>query len=229
VKLQFQNRTYNDLREFSGLRIWQKPNILDTYAIGADVAEGVGGDASVACVVNCNSGMHIATYWSNSVDIDTFSSELYKLGSWYNKAFLCIEANNTGNGVIALLGGAVGALTYPNLYRRMEYNEYTQRKMKTIGFRTMSNTKPRLLGNLNAALKSGDLVTYDKDTIQELSSFVRDSKTGRLAAKGNAHDDRVMALALAWEQARLLRDGLKYSSGNSLPAREYDPMTGFPL
>lgn len=229
MKLTFQNRTYHDLRQFSGLRVWQKPKPTGTYAIGADVAEGVGGDASVASVIDCDAGMHIATYWSNGVDIDTFANELYKLGTWYNKAFMCVEANNTGNGVISLLGGSVGSLCYPHLYRRIEYNEYTQKRTKVIGYRTTSSNKSRLIANLNSALKLGDLVTYDKDTIQELSSFVRDPKNGRMAAQGNAHDDRVMALALGWEQARLIREGISQTKQAKQITTKYDPMTGFPI
>lgn len=228
MKLKFYSREHSKLKDFCGYQIWHKPKPTGVYAIGVDVAEGVGGDASCASVIDCDNGMHVATYWSNGVDLDTYSSELYKLGSWYNKAFICIEQNNHGNGVIALMGGSLGALSYPNLYKRIVYNEYNQRKEKSIGFRTTSSTKPRIIENLKSALKQGELMTLDKYTILELSSFVRDQKTGRMGAKGKAKDDRVMALALAWEQARLIRESTKDSYLTNSPTIQYDPMTGFP-
>ncbi len=228
MKLEFKNRSHGELRKYCGYQIWEKPKPTSVYAIGVDVAEGVGGDASVASVINCGTGLHVASYWSNAVDVDTYAAELFKLGTYYNKAFLCIESNNHGHAIIALLGGAVGSLAYHNLYRRISYDEYTQERSKKIGFKTSATTKPRLIENLKSALKTGEVITKDRLTIQELGSFVRDAKTGRLGAKGKAHDDRVMALALAWEQTRLLKDTLPSNTMNA-PQMYYDPQTGFPI
>lgn len=229
MQINFVNRECKNLRDYCGYRIWQKPKPTGVYAIGADVAEGVGGDASCACVVDCNTGSHVATYWSNIIDIDNYSAELFKLGSYYNKAFICIEANNHGHGVIALMGGSAGSLAYPNLYKRIEYNEYTQKRGKIIGFKTTQSSKPRLVENLKAAIRTGETATQDRYSIQELGNFVRDDKTGRLGAKGNAHDDRVMAYALAWEQAKLIKEGMMMTQQVSASRIQYDPSTGFPM
>src|SRR5690242_6316303 len=195
MQIKFIPRDHGDLKTWCGLRIWQKPKDFHVYSIGVDVAEGVNGDASCAQVIDCNNGMHVASYWSNSVDIDTYSADLYRLGMFFNKATLCIEQNNHGNGVIAHLGGSAGGLAYPNLYKRKTYDEFTQKHTKTIGFKTTSATKPRLISNLTAAFRDGQTITFDKHTILELTNFVRDIKTGRMNAGGNAKDDRVMAYA----------------------------------
>lgn len=229
MKLKLISRDCKNLRDFCGLRVWQKPKEGSAYALGVDVAEGVGGDASCISVIDCGTGMHVASYWNNLIDTDNFAVEIYKLGNWYNRGFICIEANNHGHAVISQLGGSLGGLAYPNLYKRITYNEYTQKRTKTIGFDTKPSTKPFLIENLKSALKMGDLVTFDRYTIQELGSFVRDVKTGRLSAQGNSKDDRVMALALAWEQARLIRDGQKVTHEKDLPSLKFDPHTGFPL
>lgn len=229
MKILFQPRDFKNLRDFCGLRVWQKPKDFDVYAIGVDVAEGIGGDASVASVINCTTGLHVATYWSNTIDVDNYTVDLVKLGNWYNKAYINPECNNHGHAVISLLGGSVGSFAYPNLYRRYEMDAYTAKRTKVIGYKTTRQTKPRLIENLKSAFKCGDLYTYDRYTIQELGCFVRDERNGALSAKGNAHDDRVMALALAWEQARLLRDGLVESKTSSSINQKYDPMTGFPM
>ena len=218
-----------ELKKFCGYRLWKKPSNMGLYAIGADVAEGVGGDASCMAVVDCATGMHVCTYWSNMVDMDNFSAEIFKTGSWFNKAAVCIEVNNHGRAVVALLGGAVGSLAYPNLYKRITYNEFTAKKEKTIGFYTGPQTKPRLIENFKSALKSGEFVTQDRELIQELSSFIKDQKTGKMGAKGKAHDDRVMAAALAWEQARIIRANLEATDQDDAPVVEYDKMTGFPI
>lgn len=229
MRLKLVSRDCKNLRDFCGLRVWQKPKEGSVYAIGVDVAEGVGGDASCISVIDCGTGLHVASYWSNLIDTDNFAVEIYKLGHWYNRASVCIEANNHGHSVISNLSGVVGGLAYPNLYKRIKYNEFTQKKTKVIGFDSKDNTKPFLIENLKSALKMGDLISFDRYTIQEFGSFVKDVKTGRLAAKGNSKDDRVMAIALAWEQARLIREGQKTTNESQLPTMQFDPQTGFPL
>ena len=229
MKLKLISRDCKNLRDFCGLRVWQKPKEGSAYAIGVDVAEGVGGDASCISVVDCGTGLHVASYWNNLIDTDNFAVEIYKLGHWYNRAFICIEANNHGHAVISNLSGTVGGFAYPNLYKRIKYDEYTQKKGKVIGFESTRQMKTHIIENLKSALKMGDLITFDRYTIQELGSFVCDFKTGRLSAQGNSKDDRVMALALAWEQARLIRDGQKITNDRDLPSLKFDPHTGFPM
>ena len=231
MKIDFIDRDYKDLKDYCGYRIWEKPKATSVYAIGVDVAEGVGRDASCAHVLNCTTGFLAATYWSNLVDVDNYAAELFKFGTYYNKANMCIEANNHGSAVIALMGGAVGGLAYPNLYKRIVFDEYTQKRGKQIGFKTTQSTKPRIVENLKAALRDGELVLRCKHTIQELGSFIIDERTGRVGAGGSAKDDRVMALALAWEQARLIKENEKYTSEGSQDSVNitYDPSTGFPI
>lgn len=229
MKIKLQQRELLKAEDFCGVKIWHKPKPLDIYAIGADVAEGVGKDASCAQVLNTRTGVVVAQYWSNVTDIDTYASDLFKLGHYYNKAQICIEANNHGHAIIALMGGAVGGLYYPNLYKRIVFDEYTQKKTKQIGFKTTSSTKPRIIENLKSALRDGDLIVQDKYTILELSNFVRDSKTGRMAAGGNSRDDRVMALALAWEQARILIENKNLTRQSETISQTFDPVSGFPI
>lgn len=228
-RVKFQARDYNpaNLKVFCGLRMWAKPKEGRRYAIGADVAEGVGKDASVAQVIDVDNGDTVAVYWSNTIDVDNYAAELVKMGKFYNMAYICVEQNNHGNGVIAHLGGS--GLRYPKLYRRVVLDEYTTKRTKVIGFKTTQNSKPRIIENLKSALRDGDLTTQDKHTIQELNSFVRDERTGRMAGKGTTKDDRVMAFALAWEQARVLRMINKEVEYRGEVHQAYDPSTGFPI
>jgi len=65
-----------------------------------------------------------------------------------------------------------------------------------------------------------------------MSAFVRDNRTGRMGAKGSSHDDRVMSLALAYEQVRIIKEGIKeggFGGDTSAYRVEYDPATGFPI
>ncbi len=197
------------------------------YALGVDVAEGVAQDASCIIVIDVTKGLHVATFWDNLIDVDNFAVEIYKAGNFYNKAAVCVESNNHGKAVLSLLGGAVGGFAYSNLYRRYEFDSYRQVRTKTLGFLTNSQTKPRIIENLKSALKTGEILTHDKSLILELSAFIRDER-GRLGSKGSDHDDRVMAFALAWEQARLLIENRKITQQYESRPQSYDPNTGFP-
>jgi hypothetical protein len=228
LQFEFKQREALNPDKWRGYRIWVKPKNFHVYAIGADVAEGVGRDASVAQVIDCNTGELVCNYWNDTADIDNFSAELFKLGHYYLRAHICIEQNNHGNGVIAHMGAAHGGLAYPNLYRRYVLDEYTQKRTRKIGFKTNQQTKPPIIENLKSALRDGELISYDRLTNLELMNFVRDER-GRMAAAGNAKDDRVMALALAWEQARILRDNQQHTRKSESFTQEYDPSTGFPI
>ena len=232
MKIEFEPRLFKGKdEEFMGWRIFLNPKATHSYAIGVDVAEGKGKDASCAQVVDCNTGVLVANYWSPAIDEDNFAAEIYKAGYFYNKARVIIEENNSGHAVITNLSGVYSnSLRYPYLYKRYEYSEYTKKKTKIIGWRTTGSNKSNLIANLKAALRDGDLQVYDKFTISELSTFVRDEKTGKLGAKGVARDDRIMSLALAWEQVLVSRISLDNSKPSSFEHyQEYDPATGFPI
>ena len=229
MRIEFKEREVKNLKDFCGWRIWEKPKSIHQYAIGADVAEGVGGDASCAQVIDCETGKHIASFWHNLIDTDNYAAELVKAGKWYNNAYINIECNNHGAGVIALMGASVRGLAYPNLYMRYSFDEYMQQQSKVIGFKTTQATKPRLIENLKSALRDGELTTHDKATIQELNTFVRDERTGRMGAQGSSKDDRVMSLALAWEQCLQLIENQNTDSVEPSYQPKYDEMTGFPI
>lgn len=213
----------------NGLRIWIKPKPTEQYVLGVDTAEGVNADASCIQVISVDSGQHVASYWNNAVDVDSFAAEVYKLGMYYNKGWIIPEINNHGYALVSHLSGAIGGLSYPNLYKRVTFDEFTQKRSKTIGFKTTSQTKPRLIENLKAAFRDGELITFDKHTLMELGSYLIDKKSGRMGAKGSAHDDRVIALALAWEQARQLKESIALTQNSYRQIQRYDPSTGFPL
>ncbi len=229
MKIEFKPRDIPNKNNVTALRIWEKPKPTLLYAIGVDISEGVNQDASVAQVICVNKGLLVANFWTNTLDTDTFASEIYKLGMFYNKAHMCIESNNHGHAVISNLTMGTNGLRYPNLYKRVGYDEYTQKKTDTIGFKTTSNTKPRLIENLKAALRDGELLLYDGYTILELNAYVRDAKSGKLGAGGNAKDDRVMALALANEQRLLLKPRLAINANYQEPIKRECDSTGFPI
>lgn len=178
------------------LCVFEYPNAEHAYCVGADVAEGLEhGDYSVAQVIDHNTGKVVAK-WRGHVEPDVFGDQiLFRLGSWYNTALVGVEVNNHGLTTLIALRQA----GYRKIYHRHVQDERTKKRTRKLGWRTQKNTKPLMIDQLQAALRTADgvepeLVLVDKDTVGELRSYVRDA-AGRM--NGSPFDDQVIALAIA--------------------------------
>ena len=165
---------------------YQKP-----YVIGADTA-GEGEDYFTAKVLDNTTGKCVATLHKKRLDEDLFAEQLYCLGTYYNNAFLGIEINYSRYPVYHLR-----KLGYENIYSDL-YNPKTAPPDKTrrYGFLTDSNNRPMLISHLVRVMREDLGLETDRETLKELCSFIR-HKNGKCAAASGAHDDLVMASAIA--------------------------------
>lgn len=178
--------------------IWDEPEPSSTYVIGADPSGGVGKDRGAAYVKCQQNGKLVARLWGQFDPAD-FAAELFKLATFYNKAWICPEANNHGHVVIH----ALKQLHYGKIYRRKVLDEMTARPTTRLGFVTSNETKIVVTERLKGAAKSGKVVIQDDELITEMTSFVQiSSESGRSVrreASAGEHDDLVMAAALTEE------------------------------
>jgi hypothetical protein len=177
------------------LTIWKKPekNWENRYVIGADIGRGYeDGDYSVAYVKD-RLTQQIVACWFGKVDQDIFAEHLIELGIYYNEALLVPESNlDTVVNIIKPDG------TTPYI-GEIYYNE-SGNSIKW-GYWTSSSSRQILIDKYKAWLRDnedGYEVLPDIDTIDEHLSFVRhQTQHGvKYEADENAHDDRVVALAL---------------------------------
>lgn len=77
--------------------------------------------------------------------------------------------------------------------------EYTD--AKKYGWTTNSATRPKMLEDLKSAIDNQLIRVYDKQTINEMFSFVvvQTTSAWKAQAERNSHDDLLMALAVAWQ------------------------------
>ena len=167
--------------ERRGRFIYKKP-----YVIGADTAGG-GKDYFAAKVIDNTNGKCVATMHVQQMDEDLFAEQLYCLGKYYNDALLAVEVNFSAYPVRVLK-----ELGYKNLYHR----SYGTIATKKAGFVTSSATRPIIIANLVAVMRDDIELETDRETLKELSSFVK-GQNGRCEAVQGAHDDLVMASAIA--------------------------------
>ena len=105
------------------------------------------------------------------------------LGRKYNQALVAVERNNHGHAVIAHLAMSAG---YQNLYPGGA----------PPGWLTTAASRPRMLENFAAVLSSASFLFLSPRLLQECRTFIR-HQDGTSAAAGGAHDDTVMAMAIA--------------------------------
>lgn len=209
--------------------LWELPDPSTDYAIGADAAGGVGKDAAAAYVVNRKTGHYVAAIYGQIEPTD-FGNELYKLGTFYNRAWINPESNNHGHVVIKTLTDK----GYRNIYRRREFDSLTQKMTTKLGWLTTNESKLMLTENFKNATRDGKLIVLDRALIDEMSTFVQvASKTGRSVrreASSGAHDDRVMAAALTWEMHAsrgITEDIFEQDAAEPESSGTFDADTGF--
>ena len=207
LKNEIGRNHYTFIEDGGELSIWELPDSQEVYVIGADVAEGLGhGDFSSAHIISANTGLLVAQ-WHGHVDPDVFGEVILRaLGYYYNHALIGVESNN--HGLTTIKG--LQRVGYRNIYRQRKMNSRNPQISDTMGWRTTAVSKPLAIDELNAAVRDESILIYDKNTIAELRTFVREAN-GKM--HGSPHDDRVMSLAIGNQM-------LKYVW---LPEYRYDP------
>ena len=186
------------------ISIYQKPNKNLVYGIGADTA-GEGSDYFVGQVLDQN-GNQVAIL-RQQMDSDLFTKQIYCLGKFYNNALLTIEVNFDSYPIQELQ-----RIGYNNMYIREVNDTALNKYRKAYGFRTDSWTRPAILNHLIEIVRDHTEFLSDKTTMEEMLTFVRNEK-GRMEAAIGAHDDTVMALAIAYEgmsQVRIRKPKANY-------------------
>ena len=172
------------------LTVWRRPVSNQIYVLGVDTAEGLAhGDYSCIQVLDVRTGEQAAC-WHGHIPPDNLAEEVHMLGLWYNDALCCVESNNHGLTTIVQLRH----LGYPNMFRKRSVNKVTNKVSQEFGWKTTRTTKPLLIDDLSMALRNDELKLFDRNTINELKTYVRNE---RGTMSGSPFDDRVMALALS--------------------------------
>ena len=159
------------------------------YVIGADTA-GTGSDSFVGQVLDNLTGDQVCTL-RNQFGEDEFAKQLYCLGVYYNDALIGVETNYSTYPVREL-----ERLHYKNQYVRETFDNYTHKLRKSFGFETTSKTRPIIISNLITWARENIDSINDRTTLEEMLTFVR-NEDYRPEAEEGAHDDCVMALAIA--------------------------------
>lgn len=192
--------------EWDILRIWEPPVEGASYTLAADASEGiVGGDFDAAVVVDDKTGVEVATlhgYWPMHV----YADKLAALGRRYNNAMIAVERNNHGHTVLQRLAFGMpseGVEAYPadRIYRHTSIDSQTRKPSSKLGWPTDVVSKPLMASSLERLIADHPECFRDRETVSEILSCVYLDGPDQWGAPSGAHDDRVIARAIA-EQVR---------------------------
>jgi hypothetical protein len=170
-------------RDGGALLVWNPPVAGREYLVAVDPAGGgVEGDYSAAQVVEIDTGLQCAELQAKLGTLE-LARRAAELGSEYGTAWLVVERNNHGAGVLAYLKSVC---RYPRLYIQDGQD----------GWLTSSLSRPAMIGRLAAALVERPQVFQSRRLLKECRTFVR-QRSGKTGAQSGAHDDCVMAMAIA--------------------------------
>lgn len=171
------------------ISIYRHPREGYPYVIGGDTA-GDGSDRFTAHVIDNTSGMQDAVLLMTTGEKE-YVNQMYCLGHYYNTALIGIEANFS-----TYPNNELQRLHYPRLYVRESLDDYTHKVRHSFGFVTSKLTRNTIIANLINHVKNSSELICDRATLEEMLTFVR-NEDFRPEAQDGAHDDLVMALAIA--------------------------------
>ncbi len=184
-----------EARRNGALEVWLPPVAGRRYLVAVDPAGGgCGGDYSAAQVLEMETGLQCAELREHVGGLE-LAEVLTALAREYNEAWLAVERNNHGSGLLAYLESVCR-------YGRI-YMDGAQ-----AGWLTTSVSRPQMLGRLGAALVERPEIFHSRRLLGECRSFVRNAE-GRAEARPGCHDDLVMAMALGLAaRERLIASGV---------------------
>lgn len=174
------------------LQIWAFPEKGAVYAVGVDVAEGLGGEAdyTVGWVNKVSqypggADVQVAMIRSNTIGPVEMALPINQLGRWYNDALMIIEWNRFDS----LATQVANYYQYPNVYHWKHLDSIRPVSNK-LHWNTQSNTKARLWQFGVRGMRSREWIIQAREFADEMLTFQKESYEDR---SGNAefgfHDD----------------------------------------
>lgn len=221
TRLTEENPVQFVAQERERLRVFRPPKPGRVYVIGADTGSGVvvnrQGDGSCADVLDAVTGEQVA-HLHMTTEPTTFAQDLFFLGLWYNQALIAVEADGHGLSVLTWLRDH----NYYALYQRRVFDKVNKQWVGKLGWSTTRRTKKLIVDNCRADFYNQSLIVNNKETLREMSSFVRLSNN-KLGAVSGAKDDRVMSLCIG-NQAR--REFSGYAAAHQAQQQQVEQQVG---
>ena len=164
----------------------EAPAPREKYAIGVDVASGVGKDYSVIYVLSCKTRSPVYCFRSNTIKPSDLAHKIQDISTRYNGAKVLSERNS------------IGEVIYSE-FKHIGFHNYW-RDDRGEPWLTTAKNKPVIIQNLRKVISSGTQKIIDGWAIDQLRSIrVNNKGDPNFDSRDNfnGHYDNIMALALA--------------------------------
>ena len=211
------------------LHVWEKPALRAIYTLGVDTGQGRGKDRSVIQVLRKGDAQRpdtqVATYACDALSPREFAVVVASLGRYYHgeddEALAVVERNSAGGGDLTLEELRFRH-SYGHLYAQKNLDSATGIWQTNLGWFTGGTSRPKLILAFREAVCGGFIQLNCPNLRQEMEVFEGDVALANARAKAGEHDDRVMAMALAYWGAH----ESDWLSGEDAPrVRTTDPLT----
>jgi hypothetical protein len=165
------------------LQIWLPPVAGKEYLVAVDTAGGgADGDFAAVQVIEMGSGLQCAELQQRlgTLEVARISAELARK---YGGALIAVERNNHGAGVLAYLDSVE---RYARVYEQAG----------VAGWLTTAGSKPGMVSRMGALLVESPWMFLSRRLLGECRTFVT-MAGGRTGAVNGAHDDCLIAMAIA--------------------------------
>ena len=183
---------------------WKEPEEGRKYVIGVDCSEGIpGGDYGIVAVLDRETCEQVALVKGRFRPRE-LAGHVIRTALDYNRALTGVERQNHGHAVLEKIedakqerphfrGGWLYWFNKPSdTWRSMDQRERRSR----MGWSTDGTTRQIMLDDISEAVTIGTMKIRSRDFLQECTTF-RKQSNGKYAADSAAHDDEVMAWAIA--------------------------------
>ena len=202
------------------ISVWQQPVVAGRYVIGADTAWGKTGSYNVATVMDWQTGVQVAELHGR-LHPEDMAQEIVLLHEMYNHAYMGLERAGEGQerdgDSVVVVDKVVELLRGCACFNKLYYHDHESTRPETPGWQTDGRSRPVMLAELAEAVRNRLIVIRSKGGVGEMVSFIRNEQGRPQAAKG-AHDDRVMAYALAWQMRKFAHFPQARNKKTSIPS-----------
>jgi hypothetical protein len=171
------------LRRGGALQVWLPPIVGKEYLVAVDTAGGgADGDFAAVQVIEMESGLQCAELQQRLGTLE-LARAAAELAREYGGAMIAVERNNHGAGVLAYLDAVE---RYARVYEQAG----------VAGWLTSAGSKPGMISRMGALLVESPWIFFSRRLLGECRTFVS-MAGGRTGAASGAHDDCLMAIAVA--------------------------------
>lgn len=209
------------------LKVWEHPKPNGVYAIGCDPAFGTSDRSDRSCIqvfrAFADKAVQVAEYNLPTIETHQLAWVLCHLAGYYGDTMVNLEISGPGAHVFQEMNRLKREMmTSPLGQNRdilLKMRHYLYRKVDNVSggglayqTRVTRDIKWQMLSDLKSGFEVAAVVVNSLPLLDEMKTMV--IQDGTVNAGGSAHDDRVMAAALAvhaWAKylrPRLIRDGM---------------------